>query len=81
MLNAMESLNQLTISFHGNNLQVTSKIPSIQPANGNPIPISSHCYCICYSKIRMLIEWISGSAVKICKYFGKATSRYTTPLI
>uniref|UniRef100_A0A2P2LR38 Uncharacterized protein n=1 Tax=Rhizophora mucronata TaxID=61149 RepID=A0A2P2LR38_RHIMU len=69
------------ISFHRNNLQIASKIASIQAGNWKSISISCHCYSISCSKVRMLIQWIFGSAVEIRKNFGKATSRYTTPLI
>lgn len=72
---------QLTISFHRDNLQIPSKIPSIQATYWKPISIASHCYCIRYTKIAFLIQWVSCSAIKICENFGETTSWYTTPLI
>lgn len=70
-----------TISFHWDDLKITPKVPSIQAANRKPIPISSHCHRISCSKIRMLIQWVSGSTVEICKNFRKTTSWYSTSLI
>jgi hypothetical protein len=72
---------QLTISFHRDNLQITSKVPSIQSTNWKPITISSHYYCLTSSKIRILIQRISGCAVEICENFRKATSCYATTFI
>lgn len=77
-----EMKSRLTISFHRDDLKIASEIPSIQTTDRYSVTITSHCcHTISSSKICMLIQWVSGSTVQICKDFGQSTSRYSASLV
>lgn len=68
-----------TIAFHGDNLQITSKIPSIETTDWKPVTISSHSYPIGDPKV--FIQWIFCSTIKVRENLWKSTPPYTAPFI
>ena len=80
-LRKLKQQELLTISFHGDHLQIPTKITSIQTTYRKPITISSHCHQIRCSQIWMFVQRVFGSGVEVSENFGKATSGYATTLI